>query len=53
VSAKTRIGTRGAGNRDEVEGVAGSTLNVFRGGAVGSIDWLDLLDSFAIHVDRE
>jgi hypothetical protein len=33
--------TREAGNRDEVEGVVASTLNAFRGGAVGFIDWLD------------
>ncbi|OLA95959.1 MAG: hypothetical protein AUH19_08825 [Verrucomicrobia bacterium 13_2_20CM_55_10] len=33
--------TREAGNRDEVEGVAASTLNLYRNGAVGFIDWLD------------
>src|SRR6266550_5324655 len=35
--------TREAGNRDEVEGVVANTLNLFRNGAVGFIDWLDLL----------
>jgi hypothetical protein len=34
--------TREAGNRDEVEGVVANTLDVFRYGAVGFIDWLDL-----------
>ena len=34
--------TREAGNRDEVEGVVANTLNLFRNGAVGFIDWLDL-----------
>ena len=33
--------TREAGNRDEVEGVVANTLNSFRNGAVGFIDWLD------------
>jgi hypothetical protein len=33
--------TREAGNRDEVEGVVANTLNLFRNGAVGFIDWLD------------
>ena len=33
--------TREAGNRDEVEGVVANTLNTFRNGAVGFIDWLD------------
>src|SRR2546430_17627107 len=33
--------TREAGNRDEVEGVAASILNLYRNGAVGFIDWLD------------
>ncbi|PYJ76263.1 MAG: hypothetical protein DME77_06520 [Verrucomicrobia bacterium] len=32
--------TREAGNRDEVEGVVANTLNLFRNGAVGFIDWL-------------
>jgi hypothetical protein len=35
--------TREAGNRDEVEGVVANTLNSFRNGAVGFIDWLGLL----------
>jgi hypothetical protein len=35
--------TREAGNRDEVEGVLANTLNLFRNGAVGFIDWLDEL----------
>ena len=34
--------TREAGNRDEVEGVVANTLDLFRGGAVGFIDWLGL-----------
>src|SRR5438067_10995250 len=34
--------TREAGNRDEVEGVVANTLNSFRNGAVGFIDWLGL-----------
>ena len=33
--------TKEAGNRDEVEGVVANTLNLFRQGAVGFIDWLD------------
>ena len=33
--------TREVGNRDEVEGVVANTLNSFRRGAVGFIDWLD------------
>jgi hypothetical protein len=32
--------TREAGNRDEVEGVLANTLNLFRNGAVGFIEWL-------------
>ncbi len=35
--------TRVAGNRDEVEGVVANSLNLFRNGAVGFIDWLGLL----------
>ena len=35
--------TRAAGNRDEVEGVVASTVDLPRNGAVGFIDWLDLL----------
>jgi hypothetical protein len=34
--------TREVGNRDEVEGVFANTLNLFRSGAVGFIDWLDV-----------
>ena len=34
---------REAGNRDEVEGVVANTLNLFRNGAVGFIDWLGLI----------
>ena len=33
--------TREAGHRDEIEGVVANTLNAFRNGAVGFIDWLD------------
>jgi hypothetical protein len=40
--------TREAGNRDEVEGVVANTLNIFRGGAVGFIDWLDLKASHSL-----
>ncbi len=36
--------TRVAGSRDGVEGVVTITLNTFRNGAVGFIDWLDLID---------
>jgi len=35
--------TREAGNRDEVEGVVANTMNLFRNGAVGFIDRLDLM----------
>ena len=35
--------TREARNRDEVEGVVANTLNLFRHGAVGFIEWLDPL----------
>src|SRR5947208_1954463 len=37
--------TREAGNRDEVEGVVANTLDLFRNGAVGFIDWLGLFPS--------
>jgi hypothetical protein len=37
--------TREAGNRDKVEGVLANTLGLFRNGAVGFIDWLDLFVS--------
>jgi hypothetical protein len=37
--------TREAGNRDEVESVVAITLDLFRNGAVGFIDWLGLLGS--------
>ena len=43
--------TREAGNRDEGEGVAANTLNLFRGGAVGFIDWLDLHSALS-HVSQ-
>jgi hypothetical protein len=36
------IRTREAENRDEVEGVVANTLNLFRNGAVGFIDLLDV-----------
>ena len=35
--------TREAGNGDEVEGVVANTLNLFRDGAVGFIEWLDVI----------
>ena len=34
--------TREAGSRDEVEGVVANTLDLFRNGAVGFIDLLDV-----------
>jgi len=37
--------TRVAGHLDEIQGVVAITLNVFRNGAVGFIDWLDRLTS--------
>jgi hypothetical protein len=33
--------TREAGHLDEIQGVVANTLNLFRGGAVGFINWLD------------
>jgi hypothetical protein len=33
--------TREAGNRDEVEDVVANTVNLFRNGAVGFLDWLE------------
>ena len=33
--------TRVAGHLDEIQGVVTNTLNLFRNGAVGFIDWLD------------
>ena len=35
---------REAGHLDEIQGVVANTLNLFRGGAVGFIDWVDLND---------
>jgi hypothetical protein len=35
--------TREAGHLDEIQGVVANTLNLFRNGAVGFIDWLGLL----------
>jgi hypothetical protein len=40
--------TREAGHLDEIQGVVASTLNAFPGGAVGFIDWLDLITSTII-----
>ena len=40
--------TREAGNRDEVEGVVTSTLNLFCDGAVGFIDWLDIISGLVL-----
>ncbi len=34
--------TRVAGHLDEIQGVVANTLNAFRNGAVGFIDWLGL-----------
>jgi hypothetical protein len=36
--------TREAGHLDEIQGVVAITLNLFRNGAVGFIDWLDAND---------
>jgi hypothetical protein len=36
--------TRVAGSRDGVEGVVTSTLNLYRDGAVGFIDWLGFIE---------
>jgi hypothetical protein len=33
--------TRVAGHLDEIQGIVANTLNLFRSGAVGFIDWLD------------
>ena len=33
--------TREAGHLDEIQGVVTNTVNLFRNGAVGFIDWLD------------
>jgi hypothetical protein len=33
--------TREAGHLDEIQGFVAITLNLFRNGAVGFIDWLD------------
>ena len=33
--------SREAGHLDEIQGVVANTLNLFRHGAVGFIDWLD------------
>jgi hypothetical protein len=33
--------TREAGHLDEIQGVVAITLNLFRNGAVGFIEWLD------------
>ncbi len=41
--------TREAGSRDEVEGAVANTLDVFRDGAVGFIDWLDLRGVCCMH----
>ena len=35
--------TRVAGHLDEIQGVVASTLTLQRNGAVGFIDWLDIL----------
>src|SRR3984893_14364617 len=35
--------TREAGHLDEIQGVVANTLNLYRNGAVGFIDWLGLL----------
>jgi hypothetical protein len=40
--------TREAGSRDEVEGVVANALNPFRNGAVGFIDWLDIISGFTL-----
>jgi hypothetical protein len=40
--------TREAGNRDEVEGVVANSLDLYRNGAVGFIDWLGVLRSLVV-----
>ena len=45
--------TREAGNRDEVEGVVAITLNLFRNGAVGFIDWLDEFMNASLETSEE
>jgi hypothetical protein len=35
--------TRIAGHLDEIQGLVANTLNLFRNGAVGFIDWLDVV----------
>ena len=42
--------TREAGHLDEIQGVVANTLNSFRNGAVGFIDWLGRLKSLAHYV---
>jgi hypothetical protein len=40
--------TRVAGRLDEIQGVVANTLNAFRNGAVGFIDWLDWFTSNSV-----
>jgi len=37
--------TREAGHLDEIQGVVANTLNLYRNGAVGFIEWLDFVVS--------
>jgi hypothetical protein len=39
--------TRVAGHLDEIQGVVANSLDLFRNGAVGFIDWLDVLRDHA------
>ncbi len=43
--------SREAGRLDEIQGVVANTLNLYRNGAVGFIDWLDLR-SCVSHVNQ-
>jgi hypothetical protein len=45
--------TREAGNRDEIQGVAPSWLNLYRNGAAGFIDWLDVMGSRGEHLSSD
>ena len=44
--------TREAGHLDEIQGVVANTLELFRNGAVGFIDWLDDRRSFGFSVQE-
>ena len=44
--------TRVAGHLDEIQGAVTNTLNLFRIGAVGFIDWLDGLCGISHNLDK-